>query len=38
MNHHRLGIVPHPGRRILQRHRFQYRTPLGLERCASTRF
>jgi hypothetical protein len=26
MNHHRLGIVPHPRREIRQRHNFQYRT------------
>jgi predicted helicase len=26
MNHHRLGIVPHPRRKIRQRHEFQYRT------------
>src|ERR1035438_2103763 len=27
MNQHRLGIVPHPRRKIRQRHKFQYRTP-----------
>jgi hypothetical protein len=27
MNHHRLGIVPHPGRKIGQRHKSEYRTP-----------
>jgi hypothetical protein len=26
MNQHRLGIVPHPRRKIWQRHKFQYRT------------